>query len=179
LTHLHRADKLARLMVAPRLQFISPLQLAERQERLTGTVAVSALTRLREILLDDNGRVTFDLYFDRDEQGHVFIKGSFSVNLVFRCQRCMQPMELVVEGKINLGVVNPDDDQDVSERYEPLTLVDNQIALETLLEEEILLAMPIAPVHERDSCKGSNLVDKYIFRPESPFAVLKNLKIEK
>ena len=166
-------------MVAPRLQFIFPLQLAERQERLTGSVAVSRLRRLRDILPNSKGSVNFDLQFGTDDQGHVFIKGAFSANLNLRCLRCMQPMQLVVANKVNLGVVNPDNDRDVADRYEPLTLADNQIALETLLEEEILLAMPIAPVHERDSCKGSHLVDKYKARAESPFAVLKNLKFEK
>lgn len=166
-------------MVAPRLQFISPLQLAEKQERLKGSVAVSALRRLTEILYSDDGNVDFDLRFDKDDQGHIIIKGEFAVTLNLRCQRCMQAMNLAIGNSISLVVLNPGDEQDLSDYYEPLTLVDNQIALETLLEEEILLAMPIAPVHERNNCKGSELMDKYKARTESPFAVLKDLKIEK
>ena len=166
-------------MVASKPQFISPLQLAERQEKLTGSIPVSALRRLREVLYNSKGGVNYELHFGKDDQGQVFIKGTFSVMLNLRCQRCMQPMDLMIENRICLGVVNSEDAGCLSERYEPIKLVDNQILLETLLEEEILLAMPIAPVHEQDSCRGDALMDKYKAGTESPFAVLKNLKIEK
>lgn len=179
MTRQHRADKLARLMVAPKLQFISPLQLAEKQERLAGSVPVSALRRLTELLYSDKGSVKFDLQFNKDDQGRAVIKGEFSVTLIPTCQRCMQPMDLSLGNEISLAVVNPGDKQDLSDGYEPLTLIDTQIALETLLEEEILLAMPIAPVHGGNNCKGSDLMDKYKARPDSPFAVLKDLKIDK
>ena len=166
-------------MVAPKLQFISPLHLAEKQERLKGSVAVSALRRVKDLLYSDKGSVNFDLQFDKDDQGHVTIKGEFSVTLNPMCQRCMQSMDLTIRNGISLAVVNLGDAQVLSGDYEPLTLVDNQIALETLLEEEILLAMPIAPMHERNICDGGDLMDKYQASPESPFAVLKDLKIEK
>jgi len=54
-----------------------------------------------------------------------------------------------------------------------------QSYLETLLEEEILLALPIAPVHEREHCEGSRIVEKYRPERESPFAVLKNFNRKK
>lgn len=172
-------DKLARLMVAPKLRLISPLQLAENQEKLTGSVPVRALVRLREAVHSDQGDVNYTLRFGKDDQGIVFIIGEFSVNLKVKCQRCMQPMDLPLEHQISLAVVNPQDDRNVPACYEPLALVENQVALETLLDEEVLLAMPIAPVHEQENCNGRFLIDKYKPATNSPFAVLKNLKIEK
>ena len=166
-------------MVAAKLQFIAPLKLAEKQERLTGSVPVSSLHRLRDILYNDKGSVNFDLQFGKDDRGQAIIRGIFDCTLNLTCQRCMQPMELSIGNRISLAVAGSDNGDIPSEEYEPLTLVDNQIALETLLEQEVLLAMPIAPVHDRSKCSGSNLVDKYKASIESPFAVLKNLKIEK
>lgn len=179
LTPRHRVDKLARLMVAPKLRLISPFQLAENQEKLAGSVPVQALARLREAVLSDQGKVNYELRFGKDDQGVVFILGEFSVKLRVTCQRCMQPMDLPLEHKISLAVVNPQDARNIPDCYEPLAAVDNQIALETLLDEEILLAMPIAPVHEQENCNGRYLLDKYKPATNSPFAVLKNLKIEK
>lgn len=172
-------DKLPRLMVAAKLQFIAPLQLAEKRERLAGSVPVSALRQLRDILYNDKGSVKFDLQFGKDDRGRVYIKGEFNATLNLTCQRCMQPMELPVGNRISLVVASSDNGETPNELDEPLTLVDNQIALETLLEQEILLAMPIAPVHDRNNCSGSYLVDQYKAGSESPFAVLKNLKIKK
>ena len=166
-------------MVAPKLRLISPLQLAENQEKLTGSVPVRALVRLRDAVCSDQGKVNYELRFGKDEQGGVIILGEFNVNLRVRCQRCMQPMDLPLEHKIGLAVANPQDARNIPERYEPLVLVEHQVALETLLEEEILLALPIAPVHEQGNCNGRDLVDKYKPAINSPFAVLKNLKTEK
>ena len=166
-------------MLAAKMQFIAPLKLAEKQERLTGSVPVSSLHRLRDILYNDKGSVNFDLQFGKDDRGQVIIRGKFNGTLNLTCQRCMQPMELSIGNRISLAVAVVDNGEPPAEQYEPITLVDNQIALETLLEQEILLALPIAPVHDRSKCSGSYLVDKYKARNESPFAVLKNLKIEK
>ena len=162
-------------MVPPELHLINPVQLAEKQERLTGTIPLSALQRIREVLHDDKGSIKFELHFGKDEQGVIFIQGKFSVSLKIKCQRCLQPMELPLQGQICLGIINRNVARNLSDRYEPLTLNDNEISLETLLEEEILLALPIAPVHERERCKGSRIVEEYRPEHDSPFAVLKNL----
>ena len=146
---------------------------------MTGSVPLRAFERIREVLHDDNGSINFELHFGKDEQGVVFIQGEFNVNLKVKCQRCMQPMDLPLQGEINLGVVNADGAQNFPDRYEPLSLSDNEIPLEDLLEEEILLALPIAPAHERSQCKDNRLIEKYRRESASPFAVLKNFKLDK
>jgi len=166
-------------MVPPELHLINPVRLAERQEGVTGTVPLCALQRIREVVRDDKGNINFELHFGKDEQGVVFILGEYRANLKVACQRCMQPMDLPLQGTISLGIINQNDAQNFSDRYEPLTLNDNEISLETLLEEEILLALPIAPVHEREHCEGSRIVEKYRPERESPFAVLKNFNRNK
>ena len=166
-------------MVPPGSHLINPLLLADRQERLTGSVPLRAFERIREVLHDDKDSINFELHFGKDEQGVVFILGEFNVNLNVKCQRCMQPMDLPLQGEINLGVVKPDGAQNLPARYEPLPLSDNEISLEYLLEEEILLALPIAPAHERGLCKDNRHIEKYRRESASPFAVLKNFKLNK
>jgi len=146
---------------------------------LTGSVPVSALQRIREVLHNDEGNINFQFHFGKDEQGVVFLSGEFNVELKVNCQRCLQPMNLPLHGKISLGIVNRNEPDNFSGRYEPLTLNDNEISLETLLEEEVLLALPIAPVHERKNCKGSRLVDEFTPEHESPFAALKSFNQNK
>ena len=166
-------------MVPSGLHLINPLQLAERQERLAGTIRLRALKRIRDVLHDDTGSVKYEFHFSKDEQGVVVVQGEFSVDLKVKCQRCMGPMNLPISGKIHLGVVNSYMAQEFPGRYEPLILTGNETSLEALLEEEILLALPIAPVHEREDCIGSRTVDEYKPEHGSPFTVLKDLKIDK
>jgi len=166
-------------MVPSGLHLINPFQLAEKQERLTGTIRVSALKRIKDVLHDDAGSVKYEFHFGKDEQGVVFVQGEFSVDLKVKCQRCMGPMNLPISGKIQLGAVNSSMTQEFPERYEPLILAGNEISLEALLEEEILLALPIAPAHDRDDCIGSRTVDEYKPEHGNPFSVLKDLKIDK
>ena len=70
--------------------------------------------------------------------------------------------------------------------YEPL-LVDDNVDLSNIVEEEILLAIPVSPIHEKE-CKSPEqraALETDIEEPaavedtgegESPFAVLERLK---
>lgn len=179
MTHLPGIDKLARLMEVPVLQLIEPLRLAEGREDLTGSVQLCAMQGLKDKLYDYAGNISFRLHFGKDDQGVVFIQGEFSVNLKVRCQRCVQPMDLALNKKISIGIVfSKTDTENLPDRYEPLMLNDKHMSLEALLEEEVLLALPIAPVHEWDNCQASKLIEEHRPDKENPFAVLKNLKLD-
>jgi uncharacterized protein len=162
-------------MVPSEPHLINPIQLAERREKLKGVMALSRLERARGISQDVTNQVNFDLQFSRDDQGFNVIRGEFSVSLKVLCQRCMQLMELPLHGKICLGIVQGET-RHLPECYEPLVLCGNEISLESLLDEEILLALPIAPVHAGSQCPGGNPAETYRDTRASPFAVLKNLK---
>jgi uncharacterized protein len=163
-------------MAARRLQFINPVLLAENRERLTGSVPLQALPRLKELLLNDQGCVNYQLQFGRDDQGILHIQGEFSVNLSIACQRCMQPMDLQLAGPIKLGLSDRDTSKKLPEYYEPLVLNGDQIALETLVEDELLLALPMVPLHEWGQCKETRAMEHYRAKSASPFAVLKKHK---
>lgn len=167
-------------METPQLQFIEPLQLAERREELAGSVQVSSMQRLSQVVHSDSGKVDFHLQFGKDEQGINFIEGEFSVNLEILCQRCMEPMSLPINHSVKVAVVfDQTESENIPDHYEPLLLNDKHLALETLLEEEILLALPISPLHDPDMCSAGKVIEHHRPVKESPFAILKNLKPDK
>lgn len=170
---------LARLM--PGLpQYVDPLRLAETEESIAGQLPVSAMPRLREVLGDDSGAVEFRVQFRRDEQGRVRILGEFSASLHTVCQRCLDPLVLVLTGPIDVTPVNPETASPVAPaEAEPLLLTDGRIHVGGFIEDEVLLALPIAPAHRRGKC-----VQRSGTAPDGrdyvhPFAALKGLNVRK
>lgn len=167
-------------MATSELELTDPLLLVDRQEELAGSLALSVLSRLSDILNTADGSINYLLSFGRDKQGVPFIRGEFSTKLKVRCQRCMQPMELPLENTISLGIVRDlNEVQNLPGKYEPVLVEDNRISLVSLFEEEILLALPIAPVHSRGECPAEKIMEKLVPEKHNPFSVLKDLKFDK
>ena len=167
-------------MVMLKLQFIDPFRLAENEEALSGSVNLNAMQRLREVLCGDSGDAEYQLQFGIDDQGITCIQGEFSAILKIQCQRCMKPMSLSLSNRINVAVVLEQDEPDnIPQQYDVLLLNDTHLALETLIEDEILLALPISPLHDRDSCEAADLIKEHMPAKENPFAVLRDLKQRK
>jgi uncharacterized protein len=179
LTGPGRLAKLARLM--PGLpQYVDPLRLAESRESITGRLEVSEMPRLREALRDDSGVVEFQLRFSRDERGVVRITGDFSSFLNTVCQRCLEPMELRVSGAINVSPVTPElSNQELPAGAEPLALNAGRIHLPGFIEDEVLLALPIAPMHEGGACAGRRSGRHEAPQRARPFDALKQLNLRK
>lgn len=179
MTRLPRADTLAGLM-APDPQFIEPMLLAEQEVSLNGQLELCSLPRLKNVLFDDAGAVTFRLEFGRDAEGVVYIVGEFGTDLELVCQRCLNPLTRHIQNAISIGIVTDRAEAErLPNRYEPLTLKDRHISLLMLIEDEILLGLPMAPVHEFACCSSGQFIADTAMRRENPFAVLKDLKLKK
>jgi uncharacterized protein len=180
LTAQGRVATLARLM--PGLpQYVDPLRLAETEESIAGRLAVSAMPRLREVLRDDTGVVDFRMTFRRDDQGSVRVLGEFSTSLCLACQRCLEPLTLALTGTIDVTPVTGDDGTPGSAPAgtEPLMLSEGRIHLPGFIEDEVLLALPIAPMHEGGECAAREDAEPGRERHAGPFATLRNLNIRK
>ena len=67
-----------------------------------------------------------------------------------QCQRCMQAMELSVDSTTHVALILTEADAaDVPEELEPVLARDGRISAGELVEEELLLALPIVPLHEK------------------------------
>jgi uncharacterized protein len=66
------------------------------------------------------------------------------------CQRCMQPCESTVDEVAQVMIVR-DEDEVVPGGYEPFVGMPEHLSLTALIEEQVLLAMPLVPMHELGS----------------------------
>ncbi|MBS0359566.1 MAG: DUF177 domain-containing protein [Proteobacteria bacterium] len=113
-------------------------------------MTLSELERLSPQLCDSDGQVQVTLDFGTDLEGQAYVKGAVSANLSLICQRCMQPMDYPVESQFSLGVVKDADAiEKLSSQYEPLLVrEDGTVETAELIEEELLLSLPIVPKHK-------------------------------
>lgn len=130
-------------------KYIQPLQCADHGASWQGHLPLTALPRLKELLADREGEVSVDLSAGRDAQKLPYIKGTLKANLHLACQRCLNCLEYPVEVVVNLSpVFNEKTAELLPEPYEPLVLTEDKILLSELVEDELLLNLPMIPKHE-------------------------------
>ncbi len=172
-------------MLPPQLpEQIAPYKLARQGISLQGTISVAEMGRLAELLTDSQGAVEVELHFGIDEQGVRYVRGRLIAQVNVECQRCMQPMPITVEGDISVGFVASDDmANNLPETYEPCVVADDTVVLSDLVEDELILALPIVSVHPDQACQpwfeqeGNQPVEEApVEEKKNPFAVLEALK---
>ncbi|MEW5837544.1 MAG: YceD family protein [Pseudomonadota bacterium] len=144
---------------------------------LEGEVRVSDLRRasgrLAGVVLNDP-LVRYSFRFGRNEAGHRMVEGEVATAVDLVCQRCLEPVSVDIHADVMLGVVQ--DEQGIAklpESAEPLLLGDEPVCLADLIEDEILLALPVAPRHEH-LCAPLHREYEDAEAVENPFAALRD-----
>lgn len=129
-------------------KFIDPLLLADKNISLKGNLPLSALDRVRELLVNDEGKVSLTLHFGKAGKQAV-IEGHISAVLPVKCQRCLEAVEWPISSDIRLGIVSSFAKAgNLPENFEPLLVTDDgKIALKDIVEDEILILLPDIPKH--------------------------------
>ena len=160
-------------MVGQLAGLIDPIQLVERRGFFKDKLPLSGLERLKELLMDDVGDAVFELLFCKQGK-FAAISGFVNADLALKCQSCLEKIVLPVQSRINLAVVSSVDAANLlPESYEPLLLEGKGIAITDIIEDELLLALPIVPKH--NNCRP-RLSPARELADENPFAILSQLK---
>lgn len=95
-----------------------------------------------------DGRVRARVRFGR-EQGFAIADVSLDAQLQVICQRCMAPMALTVSTRSPVQVAESEQEaEDAPAGRETFLAPEGRLSLEALVAEELLLALPIVPLHE-------------------------------
>ncbi|WP_341504057.1 23S rRNA accumulation protein YceD [Gallaecimonas sp. GXIMD4217] len=162
---------------------IDPVRCAQRRDEYDGLVPLAELTRLLELTESRQGNVDVRLSCGIDLQGVVYTKGEARVELELECQRCNQIMRQPFEATFACTPVFENSEvEELPEAYEPVELDENgEINLRQLIEDELILALPLVAMHAEDQCpvSGSEMswgeIEPADERP-NPFAVLEQLR---
>lgn len=161
---------------------VDPRKLADRGVTLQGEVLLADLERLCDPLSDTVGSVQAKFVFERDERNAVVIHSDLNVEVKMVCQRCLELVTLPIHSECSYAVVKEGaNTQSLPKGYDVLELGEDPLDLQALIEEELLLALPIVPAHQPEECQQPAGADE----PESskdevtrsnPFSVLAQLK---
>lgn len=158
---------------------IDPWRLAAESGRLEGALALAALPRLAAALNETGGVVTVALVAGIDRQGVRFIKGVLQTGVDLVCQRCLGPLRWPLDVAVSLALVRDEAEADrLPEEYEPLWVAGGSVCVADLVEDELLLALPLIPRHDDvDECtaNGYRTPDAPDTRDDQPFATLASL----
>jgi len=161
--------------------FINSLDFAVNGRRISGEVPVAELPRMLDMLENPQGILSYTVQGGVDQQGTHFLDVNIVGQCRLRCERCLNGMEypvrhdtrLLLRNQASLDALDDNATVDEHEEFDSI-LADPHLDVLDLLEEEILLSMPIAPKHELGVCRAASGENRH--EESHPFAVLAKLK---
>ena len=151
----------------------------ERNRVIEGVYPLSKFARLNESLQSNDGFISVRIEFGHCV-GFACLRAKVSAKLLVECQRCLKPMETEVTGNIKFALVNSEDEFELlPDELEPYLLEGDEQSIIDIIEDEVLLSLPMVTVHEND-CSDFMSRQQEIIKAEkeasNPFAALKALK---
>jgi uncharacterized protein len=163
--------------------FIDPVALAERGIVLRGTVPIKPMTRLAESLINNDGQAYIDWSFSLDDQHRLLIQGSVQAELPLECQRCLETVQLALDIPVAVMTLHANQTEEhLLPNFELLSLNTVPTLLSALVEDELILALPLVTMHEQCSPPQYNYqVSEIDFTEERyyPFQTLSKMKKSK
>ena len=119
---------------------------------LSGQIEQSALQELETVVSTQDGSIGYDLCFNY-VNGFYVVEGELRTTLSLLCLRCLHEVALSLVCQVRLVVVEDESRlASVPENYEAWVLSDKPLTLESLLAEELLLAVPLDVRHQEEEC---------------------------
>lgn len=148
-------------MLGPLPEFVDPFRLAGQQTRMNGVVPVAAMTRIAALVRDDSGMVEVALRFRMSASGVPRVDGRVRMTAHLTCQRCLDPLDLELAPEFKVAFTDGGEAAgraELAAGYEPMEC-DGRTGLTTIVEDEILLALPDFPVHQTGPCTAPGAAD--------------------
>lgn len=164
-------------MLLPRL--VDPRKLCTQGVRLQGFMPVAGMDRLQSAVIAAQDQASVTLVFGQDDAHRSILKGVFSLEVELQCQRCLGPVRQGLRGDFEFGLVWDEDRAAALPKHiDPWLVSGDQADLYDLVEDEILLSLPIVAFHDENSCpgRGSYSTGDVEEPRENPFGILAQLK---
>lgn len=147
----------------------------------SGTLPVAGMKRLCEVLAEPVGEVSYEADFGRDDLGLAYLDVRVEAALTLLCQRALEPFVLPLSLHTRLGLLaHEHEEAALPEGYEPLLVEADRVDVAAVVEDELLLAVPLVPVSPQSElpakARDPRMPEPPVARTDNPFAVLRELK---
>lgn len=163
---------------------VDALKLCQQGVKVSGFLPLATLQRLSRQLYAAEGNVHAELLFGTDEQSRKTVNGHLEAVLPLVCQRCLERLDIAVTSEFALALVwNDDQASRLPRTLDPVLMEGEEFDLPEIVEEELLLALPLVAVHEPGMCEPPQLLsqsvdDEPAEEKINPFQVLASLKLD-
>ena len=162
---------------------VDAVRTAQKRLDYSGIYTSGQVARLAASVVSVDSDVQTSLSFDIDNLRLAVINGQSDVTVTLECQRCGKPFEHQVHATYCFSPVRNDEQAEaLPEAYEPIEVDEfGEVDLLAMIEDEIILSLPVVPVHESEHCEVSDAdmvfgkLPAEVEKP-NPFAVLASLK---
>jgi uncharacterized protein len=131
-------------------------KLADARATLDLDIPVAELPGLPGELICGSGQVHARVQFGR-EQGFMVAQVALQGQLELICQRCMAPMPVPIETSSPVLLIESEADAEAAPvEWETYLAAEGRLSLAALAAEELLLALPVVPLHaDSSACEAS------------------------
>jgi uncharacterized protein len=158
---------------------INSLEFARKSREIHDIIPADKLHRVQELVEPQSGSLKWQLIGEVGADGKAQLNLSISLDLMLKCQRCMEPMEFAFNTQAKFVIVGseselPNDEADLQEDF---LIASESFDVMGLIEDEVILSLPYAVMHEAGQCPSQTLDN--LQKASNPFAVLKDFKSSK
>lgn len=159
-----------------------PYDWARKQRQVEGQAELGDMERLVEVGGNPADICRFNLEFDMDEMKVPRCKGSVTTRISMECQRCLNDVTVDIASEFCWLFMFPTQMESLpdSEQYEKILIDEEGVDLISLIEDEVMLALPIVAYHDDCDPPGGKPEQQDETPPQTekhnPFAVLEQLK---
>jgi uncharacterized protein len=129
--------------------------LADGRAEIDFSIPLKEFPRVLPLLAAPGGQAVGNVEFGRE--GRIAVaRTAFEAAVTLTCQRCLQPLAWKLNGVGRAALVaGAAEAERVPEQLETVLAPEYRISIRDLVEEELLLALPLVPRHENDECAGA------------------------
>jgi uncharacterized protein len=132
------------------------------------------------LLMEAVGVAHVELRLSSDDEGYRTITGRIAARAVLQCQRCLGPVGHELDLPVSLAMVWAEKEiPSLPSRYDGVVVGADPVDLYELVEEELLLALPLVAAHEPGACPADPVspdVESTGSDKKNPFAVLRGVE---
>lgn len=134
-------------------QSVTAKKLVDSGAKLAGFMAADRLARVADAVENIPAKIAVELAFSRNASYKAIIDLQIIGNVEMQCQRCLAPVTVPLKIENSLTIVAHDEEaKSRIKELEPIILEEGILDIDTLVEEEILLGLPLIAMHSlRDS----------------------------
>ena len=157
---------------------VDPFRYAASGRQVSGHLSVRDMPRLLPDLLSDQSDVSVRLEFGVDDSiGLPWVKGELKTCVELRCQRCLESFSYDIIAGFLMGLVRRlEAAEDLPSRYDPLVVTDGILILKDMIEEELIVNLPVVPRHPPEVCQVRFPEETPAAKANNPFAAVDVLR---